>query len=637
MPRNLGWILLTLVALAIGYTLWSLLASGRSPIVEDAESHPVSANPRPAAEPLKGPSSDSSLQREIVEHEPIDPSNRADSDDSDEPDEPDKTQTTPYTIHVQAIDAKGWPVPAAKITAGRMRGDSVDHSRPLKTATTDDVGRHSLELHNEPVWLEAAHPDAGNSDPKEVRSHLADREVLLTLIEPVKLQGVVLAGDGQPISKQLVNLDRLDGLSDEDASARTDAEGRFRFNVRPRTTYDINAKNGSETVHVYCTPAVDEAAQVVVRFPGQFRLRGTLLDPEGTPVSGGTVRFWQMLKTPPRIGEAAAELGSAKTDKHGAFECNLSHASAYRFIARAPGHMHSDMLELVFPGPDSPVTLWLSPAAEISGAVRTLDGQPVANAILKLRPEKGAASHRHDQPRAHDRFGAVENSVSDALGRFLFPEVHPGTTYELIVQPIAESPMREVRRSGVAAGIRGLEVVLTAAEIAGARIDGQVFDLDDKPVELFEVFRTHGGKTSRFANGSKGRFKLEDLALGQQYDLIIRAEHFANQRLQPIIATEKPASVVVKLGSEGSILARVVDLRGESIHGALVVLLPQSFSLTRGGFMPQHTNAAGEARWPNVQPQQYRTIVFRDGSFQGEQSILVRPGNQTRVELQARR
>jgi len=258
----------------------------------------------------------------------------------------------PLRVTGIVLDPLERPVPGATVEPS-MQGMILTEDMPFvpRALQTDAEGRFELLLHANGLYgLEASH-DGARSQPLELSKFAGlEQEVVLRLMGAFAIEGRLVDFGGDPVPDGSVRIDSK--VPEEESpsfstSARTDAQGRFRFAVpgpgdfllvgssprAVRTPLDVNvgATQTLRTVELVLDPP--EA------------ITGTVLWEDGRPAAGCRVEAWS--DDLPMPGDLGFELtpgiapgmgfAVAETDLHGAFELAPLRAGVAYSLALQPG------------------------------------------------------------------------------------------------------------------------------------------------------------------------------------------------------------------------------------------------------------------------------------------------------------
>ncbi|MHC4731798.1 MAG: sigma-70 family RNA polymerase sigma factor, partial [Planctomycetota bacterium] len=364
------------------------------------------------------------------------------------------------------VDEEGHPVPGARVRFERI---------PASEVLTDTNGEFVLEAHRF-VYVEAWHPDfmpkRDGLNPGRTRIELGRGDVV---------EGVVLShGDRQPVPGATV---RVPG--NFEYTATTDANGRFRTLVDLRKRgrqYMIRVEAGPlGTLFIPRIPWTPGYALELVLRPTRV-LTGHVLTADGRqPLGGVTVSIANtgeeanMLEGPPRIEVVSGGDGSFRFVGVSTRQVQLG--------VRHPEHALTDGpdAEYVAAGGDAEIEVLVAPRVHLAGRVLGPDGQPLADAVLRV-VRAGDLSHLEpSQFRGGPR--------TDPRGRFrmrwpprtYYPKLY--TECELAVSHRDCKPARSERFEPVPGSYHDLEVRLVASP-PSPHITGRVEDPHGAPVPM---------------------------------------------------------------------------------------------------------------------------------------------------------
>jgi hypothetical protein len=304
-------------------------------------------------------------------------------------------------------------------------------------------------------------------------------------------------------------------------------------------------------------------------------IRGHVLDANGDPVDGATVRLVS--------ASAAYHIErDTKTDRGGAF--SLAHVAPglVRVVAEhgVDGVVTSAPLR-VAELQTLELTLVLSAAGAVRGTV--VDGQerPVAGALLSV-----------------EGMPWIVSATSDAAGAFRLTTVPAeATALVAVARGFRTGRARLGTRSDKVE--RNVRLVLTAAD----PIDGEVRDDEDTPMSARVVACEAQASEATTQSAADGTFQLPASAIGCQ----VVAEHAELAPSQAVQVVEG-RHLVLRLSTGGGIAGVVVDDRGAAVSPFRVGI--ESFSPARGrGFelsgARSFADRAGAFRWDKLAPGTY--------------------------------
>ncbi len=190
------------------------------------------------------------------------------------------------------------------------------------------------------------------------------------------------------------------------------------------TELTIRAEGHAERRETAVGVGADETATLTIRLRRDVSVLGVVVDDEGTPVAGARVSAG-MPQHP--------VVGTAVSDKEGAFRLGGLASGDWELTASAPGFAGAGPLPLALPssGLPEPFMIVLLRSGSIAGTVFDADLRPVAGlrVLAASRGEPGM-DWRERQGQLHDVapgvHGRLQTATSDTAGRYGFAELDPG-------------------------------------------------------------------------------------------------------------------------------------------------------------------------------------------------------------------
>jgi hypothetical protein len=458
-------------------------------------------------------------------------------------------------------DVSGGPIVGALVAIS-----SGDLENVAATARTDAQGRFSLWSAAGPVRLRA---QADGYTPGASAVSAPTARAQLSLTPESSLAGtVVTAGDARPVADAIVAV-ALDDDDGGEASARSDAQGRFRLTrlvpgrYHPRASGDGYRGDAVASVLLGLGQSVD-GIEIVVH-PAS-RVRGTVVIDRG----GGKVepcpRGAVMLTDP-----ASHVRGRDSFELDGAFAILALAPGRYEARVRCNGHAAQRQYPPVEVAAGADVTglvFTVTPGAVITGTARTTAGAPVAAAWVSARATD-----------AGDVFpGAFARSGDDGVYHLTGLR---GGTYELEAsargQTDAEVPAAVTVAPG---GVATADVVFPAS---GA-VAGVVVDPAGR--QQAGLLVSAGGRwlDAAATTGDDGAFRLDGVEPGQHGVTVSRGRYDPVRRPRAAAGDDRGESVVVVAGQtttvrlvvepqDGVITGIVKDGRGEPVVDTWVVAM----------------------------------------------------------------
>ncbi|MEM9380813.1 MAG: sigma-70 family RNA polymerase sigma factor [Planctomycetota bacterium] len=346
-------------------------------------------------------------------------------------------------VEGRVVDATGRAVAGAAIVMTAQTGAWT--CWPIVT-DADGEGRFRLR----DVYAGAS---LGAQSPGFERSLLVDLDTVDRSVQPLQLdfvlhggggglEGVVTGAEGTPVAGAIVALGRFrgstnmrfDGSYEEywgGHTARTDAEGRYRFDSVKAATHALRVRRRG--MPQWSGEVEIETGQVAHRDVALQRcatLEGVVSDEDGAPVPGARVHAFD---TPldetflqsgqiDYVGAFAQEFAVARDD--GRFELDTLPPGTMYVYAQAPRKDRRDPFEVVQftratieleAGTTATWNPVLSDGRSIRGTVRYRDGSPIENIFINVtRADGGGKEHRADHvPDGEFRFIQLQGDLYD--------------------------------------------------------------------------------------------------------------------------------------------------------------------------------------------------------------------------------
>ncbi len=400
----------------------------------------------------------------------------------------------------------------------------------------------------------------------------------ITLMRSVDVAGVVLAPDGSPAARALVEAwaapvmlrnvltwdDPLRALRAAQApgpvlgSVWTDGSGRFALPLARGGELVLRARKG-DVVSPALT-ALDysrDTGTIVLRLARGARASGRVVDVSGRPVRDAVVQLFAAPRTMTYRFEgpalaAAVRTPAVRTDASGRFVLPAVPPGHYAVAVRHERFVPAWRSWVAVPG--ARLSFRLAPGQTLTGLV-TVGGEPAPGTRLLLVPR--------------DQTLLAQETVASADGRFSFSRVPLGAPFHLFAQgPLGTALLQNVT------GVLG-EPLLVKLD-AGRAISGRVLDAEGRPVAGYRVqaweFKVH---TSRAAyvrgyretvTDTDGRFSLGGVSSRRPVFLNGRG----NRDWTNVGYSADPNENNVDLHTQRTRLTpgRVIDAQGRPVAGA---------------------------------------------------------------------
>jgi hypothetical protein len=459
----------------------------------------------------------------------------------------------PCTLIV--VDARDQPVPGARVQVWGEGGTRTSEGKVQVTPgapigpiryVTDGSGRCVVQplRHHPRVFVEAAGVGTSGWVPLRSRSGQT-RELLIPLVPGATVTGLVLAPTGAPAAGATVTITEptVTGAQPRSAgSLLTDAEGRFEATIDGCGQHSFSARLGDLESRPQRLDAVRSAVhEIVLRLPGDWVVRGVLLDPDGAPVAKAAVRLEPELSAASEGGRSRPTRLHAQTDAQGRFELPIDVPVAGRLtgslgaweVARPP-RVRVDAAH-----PVVEVTLRLGASAWIAGRVEGFDAELL----------RGSEVRAYAVPR--EKHQAFKETVLAADGSFRLGPLRDGGRYDVQAFLGADEARVAVVVHDVRAGTTGLVVTPDAEPVRAASIEMLVLSVaTGLPVPRFsvtDVLRkpdgTWGTQWFQPVRDELGLCTLDELLPDEEHCLLVKADGLAWVLVESVRAAEEGATL----------------------------------------------------------------------------------------------
>lgn len=471
-------------------------------------------------------------------------------------------------------------------------------------------------------------------------------QVTLTRQEPaggeLQISGALAPGGGRVAA----------GAPRPEAAALTDASGRYRFENLAAGNYLVQARRTGFFSGPGVTVKVGEGERAIVEDLGLAPpsiLSGVVVDEDGEPVEGVQVQMLARRLGPDEV--VYAGMGSTTTDDQGRFRIATAQTGAVVLSARsfaplvstrAPGQVYvttyypstldaAEAREVVLkPGEslaDLKLQLRSSKVYSARGRVLDVDGKPVANAGLHVRPKSGDS-------------GGLGASVQQRGAEGFEVHLLPPGEYTFTAHQFENNQQRTASVELVVrdADLNGVDIRMSR----GVRVTG-VVDVplppmpqggptDIVPVEgmdhrqtlrlfLNPLSRDGSGRSYSIETRNDGTFVLDDVQPGRyevsgfQFGTYLASVRVGEEeRLgRPIEIKEGMPEITVEYRADGGTLNLRVEGAGDGGRRPPVfVLLPVEPEKRRSPFMLLFSISGRTAELRGVRPGEYYAWMFRE-------------------------
>ncbi len=542
-----------------------------------ADDAPRDAAPEPeAAAPASDESRDVPRRRERA-----DPSAETSPAEDVTPARPQVSQPEYGTITGRLESADGEPIAGAAVRpAPRWKSDWVitgaDGSfRLVDVAPDEDVV----------LWAVGADGPSGSSEPMTVRAGETTSGVVVRLppSDPIEIVGRVLYPDGNVLKDSRVGSGVYVGvdetvdvsigtvfmkLPDDDSPGgliRKSIGSQFKLADCPtghfRFVYDrtaravvVRANHGdfmkAESAFLVIEDGVSRIEVDLVLQP-ERTIRGRVIDDDGAPVGGATLRW----RSKPGTGKDPI----TTSGEDGRFEFQLDHADQSSVTAYADGYVSA---QVYFDKKSDEMTLRVRRALTWSGVVLMADGSPAHDARVSVLPRDGYPDDEHgNRPR--------RKATADKDGRFTVENVWARAWNVSVAPRAGESPGFE---AATVENVSPTDGPLAIHVQPGESISGRVLDASGAPMSgaalAVKLVKTRRWRSDETRSDADGQFTFGGLTPGE-HSIRVRpvpgATQFREQTIHGVAAGSSGVEIAVETGA--TLRGRVVDGDGRPVAG----------------------------------------------------------------------
>ncbi len=409
---------------------------------------------------------------------------------------------------------------------------------------------------------------------------------------------VIAAKKTYPRSKQWVNF----GYE----KTKTDVDGRWSFIGIPEKPDSIELA-AYDYLHLAEWPysesfyleafrplsALRDGSATLRLPPRGTTIEGTVVDPNGQPVAGGSVTIGD-------DGGYANRIPPIQADDRGQFRLGMKPGTNTSLMARSAGF--GPVREAIRVGREPQrITLRLPRAHTVSGQAVDPEGKPIAGAGVGVRSWRGGESLQLDLK-------------TDAEGRFTWNEA-PGDEVKADVSAVGYATAQGVSlRPGEPVRI----VLKRPTTIKGTVVDAAT----GRPIPTFRLgigtvwHRTehliwqHGDDIDREATKTPGAFEYTLYERADQYDLRVSADGYLAANSGRFAGDGEPRSFAFRLVKGEPVRGTLLGPDGSPAVGAIVSLVPAEQPDTSDYADFRNGEIEDRTTWP-----EHRSKVGLDGHF----------------------
>ncbi|HEY5945526.1 MAG TPA: carboxypeptidase regulatory-like domain-containing protein, partial [Kofleriaceae bacterium] len=367
--------------------------------------------------------------------------------------------------------------------------------------------------------------------------------------KPVANARVVATSASEPLPVVVVD-PRLDGVV-------TGADGSFSIATLSAGTWRVTATAGDYAPTTSAPIAVDgqhARSGIELRLVAGAVVRGTVTDPNGTPVAAADVSVVVHSYLPWRTRRQAL------TDANGKFSIGGLEPRAVDVVAWHDSGASAIVAADLAAKRDQEVTLKLDISGAIAGTVVDKNGQPIGDAQVIARPDWTDAT----ADRAAWSIRGAQELVTDQRGAFRFAGLPDGSYRVRAARPGASEATLYLS-TGVVTKPNPAPIKIVLA--ADGRATGKVQLADGKPTTAFTIALDNTNPLPFVAKD--GAFAIS--APAGTFTLTVAGPGFVTTSKQVTIAEAKDTDVGTLTVNVGrSISGRVVDEHGTPVAAATV-------------------------------------------------------------------
>lgn len=575
----------------------------------------------------------------------------------------------PCTLVV--VDQLDRPVAGARVQQWGKAGEDVDFGGidtprvvlkefppvgPIE-AVTDAEGRCTIQpLRHEPRVLVEKQGVGSSGWFSPATTTTPPRELVVPLLRPAHVRGRVIWPHGAPASGAMVSLsdDGPPGAPPRGpGSLVTDDEGRFDVEVDGAGTCSLRATLGEVSTPWRLLPLSSGSVHdVVLRLPGDWRLRGTVRRPAGAedlPLAGLEVSFLHAVGAVPDDGfpRGGATWVEAEADELGRYSIRLDGPASGWLMART-GAWGVALPEPVTIAPVQPrldVDLVLGPPGWICGRVVDEAGGGLAGATVRAHAVRSARLAGNTEVPESALHGSTEAQAAGD-GRFMLGPLHAQGMYDLWVHIGDGDSQRIVSARGVQAGTDDVLLALggpceqdaSVELLAVSAATGRPVPAVSLTYALRRAGEAWGDRVSSSRRNEHGLFTIDRLLPGTEVWMAAYGDDLGTVKVEGVSATREGTGLRIELPALASLDVQVTGDGGPASLACInweldargVIRPPSSRCSGRG-----RADARGQRRFTGLEPGHYVLTVLH-GERDGRAEVDLAPGEEGAVVMELR-
>ena len=512
---------------------------------------------------------------------------------------------------------------------------------------TDADGRSMVQLPEHSPRALVEKPGVGQSSwvPLAPRDRHEWREILVPLRPPATLTGCVVQADGAPAPGAGVRVCTLGGGSVVDVELTTDAGGRFETAVPSLESIGVRVEVPDQSTRWHQSRLQPgETREVRLRLPGDYAIRGQVVDADGQPYSGEHelwVSFWpdsELASDAEGFG-GSGHSSAVRVEDEGRFELVLDRPIRGMLTASGdiPGLIEVPTVAIDAGHPRADVVLHVVDAATIRGRVLDEAGSPLSGVVMKASPVK--AERATSKGPSSAQLFASDQATTTNTGEFVLEGLHPQGVYTiraqdrkegriLVAKDVAAGTTDLVLACGSAAERSGsITLVVMAGDTGGraARCRVQVCDSS-----------SHETVAGEESDDGSGLIAVDRLEAGAAYDLIVSAKDLACQYIGGVVATAEGAAVKLTLSVPTTLS---IEARRDGLPAPWPVVSAQRDASAQEKRVHRHVpymargSESGLVEWQDLDPGRYSLIVSQGGR-RATAEVELAPGESRRIVVE---
>ncbi len=374
-----------------------------------------------------------------------------------------------------------------------------------------------------------------------------------------------------------------------------DEMGQFRFANLPEGTYTlrvVNAKGYPDYWHdpIILQKGLDRANIKILMYKGGGQITGSIVDSQGVPVPGATVKLFQRFSPPPHLDTSEKETVSYETGAFVLEDIQITDIPLWLTV-RHPDFVpeESNGIILSEERPSQHITITLRKGGSIEGTVYDNANKPLPGARIR------AVSGDEIFTTAMEKINEVETIVGE-MGKYVVNHVGPGEVRLTADIGGYARETRHVEIKGPDEEVTGVDFYLKPGKsISGRILDQNLHPINDARVMLFrEGEPTLPEPSLLFAQtktGIDGAFEFGNLPDQTFFLAIFYEKNWKWGKLSRWVKRDNVAAgqkdIEIVAPEDGAITGRIVNSPGGKVpdHLFITMLEERQEAVWKRGFM----------------------------------------------------